>query len=90
MYVPEASYQYPATREGNSKVEWRGLTKYDGTRENWGPYNLYCHECKKPVQDNCLCDQVCEKTQNSVCNKDNCVKDTDGAPTSFSKYYYVQ
>lgn len=38
-----AQYQYPATRMGNSYVEWKGLKRLDGT-------NIFCAPCNKAAQ----------------------------------------
>lgn len=83
----QARFQYHATRPGNSFVEWRGLSMYPGTRENWGPYNMACLDCKVP-EKGCDCeDVVCPSSQTAVCNKNNCVQ--RNRPTSYSKYSYV-
>ncbi len=82
-----AVWQYPPTRKGNSYSEWKGLKKYEGTRTNYGPYNIYCPPSCPPRPDNCICDELCPNAQTELCNKNNCVdkKITNG----FSKYYYI-
>jgi hypothetical protein len=88
---PEARFQYPPTRQGNSEVRWLGLKRFEGTQQNWGPYNIYCPPCQSPKKRRCSCDDVCDSTANSKCNRKNCErsKTLGNNPNMFSKYYYV-
>ena len=83
----KSRYMYPATRKGNSFVEWKGLTKYEGTSQNNGPYNIYCLPCE-PVSKKCDCSDLCPKDQTELCNKNNCINPSE--PNMFNKYYYYK
>jgi hypothetical protein len=83
----QARFQYHATRPGNSYVEWPGIKKYQGTRENPGPFNHGCYECEIP-EKGCNCYDVCPLSgETPACNRNNCVNEKP--QESFSKYYYV-
>jgi hypothetical protein len=85
----QAIYQYPGTRQGNSKVHWKGLHRYEGTAINSGPFHIYCAPCHPPHdKDACYCEDICPNAQTALCNSTKCVrkpKQTD----MLSKYYYV-
>ena len=81
-----AKFMYPATRVGNSYVDWKGLKKYSGTSTNWGPYNMYCAPCENTTKA-CFCDDICPHHQTELCNKQNCVDRKN--KQVFNKYYYL-
>lgn len=89
----EATVMYPPTRKGNSFVEWKGLTKYEGTKVNWGPHNIYCpsKSCgNDDANSTCICEDICPNTNTKYCNKHNCVKrEKENKRAGMSKYYYV-
>lgn len=93
----DATYMYPPTRRGNSKVDWDGLVKYEGTKMNWGPHNIYCaeKECVSERKNStCMCDELCPSKdgKNPLCNSRNCTKrgKHNVVKQGFSKYYYVR
>ena len=91
---PNARLQYPATRPGNSQVEWRGLSKFEGTHVNWGPHNIYCAPCEAKTDRRCFCEDICPGSPagTPMCNSANCIKKTvaDRAhPAYYNKLYYV-
>jgi hypothetical protein len=89
---PNARLQYPATRSGNSYVEWRGLSRYEGTNVNWGPHNIYCAPVEVATVRRCFCEDICPGRETSKCNKNNCMKKpiADQAhATYYNKLYYV-
>lgn len=86
--APGANYQYPPTRQGNNYVEWKGLSKYEGTALNSGPFNIYCKRCDNDEQKKCFCEDICPKHQTRFCNKQNCVNKK--SENYFSKFYYVK
>ena len=83
--TPGSSTQYPATRQGNSYVEWKDLQKYNGTAINSGPFNIYCPG-REPETARCLCEDICPQHQTRFCNKRNCMKKVN--LNYMSKYYY--
>jgi hypothetical protein len=85
--TPEkARFMYPATRKGNSFSHWKGLKRYEGTAQNYGPHHIYCIPCKnKPAK--CECDTLCPNAQTHLCNFKNCLKTKE--PNMFNKYYYL-
>jgi len=89
---PNARLQYPGTRSGNSYVEWRGLSRYEGTNVNWGPHHIYCAPCEAVTPRLCFCEDICPNGGTSKCNASNCMKKpkADAAhPTYYNKLYYV-
>jgi hypothetical protein len=91
---PGADRQYPQpSRQGNSLTRWEGLTEYEGTRQNWGPYNSFYNnnKCQQP-NSTCSCEQICPKTQTRICNLKNCDKTTKSGvshiASNYSKHYY--
>ena len=86
--TPGSTVQYPATRPGNSYVDWVGLSPYEGTAINSGPHNIFCAPCDGDQKKQCYCEDICPNHQTRLCNKDNCAAKVK--QNSFSKYYYVQ
>jgi hypothetical protein len=85
--VPYSTVQYPATRKGNSFVEWKGIQKYEGSAVNYGPYNIYCTPCKYE-EPKCYCEDICPQHHTRFCNDKKCVRKEK--KEYLSKYYYVR
>ncbi len=86
---PNARYQYPATRPGNSFVHWQGLKRYEGTPTNWGPHHIYVPPCEKETPRACYCEDLCPNAQTKMCNVSNCIKKRKNDKPYFSKLYYI-
>lgn len=87
---PNARFQYPATRRGNSHVEWRGLKLYEGTPVNWGPHHIYVPPCEMVTPRACFCEDVVNtRLETRVCNRENCMARRRNDKPYYSKHYYV-
>jgi hypothetical protein len=77
---PSAKYQYPATRQGNSFVEWKGIKHSHG--------NIYCAPCT-PSALICSCDEICPNEQTRRCNLANCRKQQAANADGLNKLFFV-